>query len=351
MKRKCPRGTCLGWTFRMFLALWFSRDEHFAGGAFAGAYRPVHVAVPHLRCLRASPVDSAHRLPKRLAVARPHSGPEAPTVTAPTPLLGGPVFLDVLVGIRGTWSEELREHREDQLLAFLGCKLPGHAGVPALQETQEYPAAKIGRRVVEDDAHLVVEGKDGSGEALSTPEGLWVGDLHLGDVAHGHLLGELVPKRRQRGKVADPAGQRRRQGHYRPPRPDDAAVVGYLHAPVVLADRADRRAKPHCVTQPVGEPQSKLLRTSLQSALLGTVVGGHEPIQRAPRPAVEQEVQQRHLRRLGTEQRRNHRAPIAKSYLGLRVGNEPRVHRLRVPGTGVLGTPRRLERNLVRHLL
>src|SRR5215213_2327919 len=293
MKRKCPRGTCLGWTFRMFLALWFSRDEHFAGGAFAGAYRPVHVAVPHLRCLRASPVDSAHRLPKRLAVARPHSGPEAPTVTAPTPLLGGPVFLDVLVGIRGTWSEELREHREDQLLAYLGCKLPGHAGVPALQETQEYPAAKIGRRVVEDDAHLVVEGKDGSGEALSTPEGLWVGDLHLGDVAHGHLLGELVPKRRQRGKVADPAGPRRRQGHYRPP-PPDAAASG----------------------------------------------GGHEPIERASGPAVDQEVQQRHLRRLGAEQRRNYRAPIAESRLGLRVGYEPSLHRLGVPGVGVLGTPR-----------
>src|SRR5215211_5357044 len=108
MKRKCLRGPCLEWTFRMFRALWFSREEHFAGGALAGAYRSVHVAIPDLRCLRPRPVNPAHRLPKRLAVARPHSGPEAPAVAASAPLLGGPVSLDVLVRLCGTRPEELR---------------------------------------------------------------------------------------------------------------------------------------------------------------------------------------------------------------------------------------------------
>src|SRR5215218_4950676 len=99
MKRKCGRGTCLGSPFPMSWYLWFSREEHFAGGAFAGAYRSVHVAIPHLRGLCACPVDTVHGLPKRLAVARPHSGPEAPAVAAPAPLLGRPVSLDVLVGL------------------------------------------------------------------------------------------------------------------------------------------------------------------------------------------------------------------------------------------------------------
>src|ERR687897_1953305 len=105
MKRGCLRRTRLGWSFRLYLALWFSRDEHFAGGSLAGAYRSVHVAVPDLRCLRARPVDKAHGFPQRLAVARPHAGPEAPPVATPAPLIGGPVFLDVLLGVRGACSE------------------------------------------------------------------------------------------------------------------------------------------------------------------------------------------------------------------------------------------------------
>src|SRR5215210_2236045 len=129
MKRECLRRTCLGWSLRMYQALWFSRDEHFAGGALAGAYRSVHVAVPHLRCLRASPVDTANGLPQRLAVARPYAGPEAPPVAAPAPLLGCPVSLDILLGVRGAGPEELREHGEDQLLALLGRELPGPAAV------------------------------------------------------------------------------------------------------------------------------------------------------------------------------------------------------------------------------
>ena len=118
----------------MYQALWFSREEHFAGGALAGAYRSFHVAVPDLRCLRASPVDTAHGLPQRLAVARPYAGPEAPPVAAPAPLLGCLVSLDVLLGLRGAGPEELREHGEDQLLALLGRELPGPAAVPPLQE-------------------------------------------------------------------------------------------------------------------------------------------------------------------------------------------------------------------------
>src|SRR5919112_356152 len=121
-------------TFRLYLALWFSRDEHFAGGSLAGAYRSVHVAVPDLRCLRASPVDKAHGLPQRLAVARPHPGPETPPVAAPAPLLGCPVSLDILLGVRSAGPEELREHGEDQLLALLGRELPGPAAMPPLQE-------------------------------------------------------------------------------------------------------------------------------------------------------------------------------------------------------------------------
>ncbi len=58
-------------------ALRYLGDEHLAGSAFAGAHRPVHIAVPDLRGLRAHPVDSAHRLPERPAVARPHAGTEA----------------------------------------------------------------------------------------------------------------------------------------------------------------------------------------------------------------------------------------------------------------------------------
>src|SRR5215208_8532981 len=108
MKRECLRRTCLGWSLRMYQALWFSREEHFAGGALAGAYRSVHVAIPHLRGLRARPVDTAHGLSKRLAVACPHSGPKAPAVAAPTPLLGRPVPLDVLLGVCGARPEELR---------------------------------------------------------------------------------------------------------------------------------------------------------------------------------------------------------------------------------------------------
>src|SRR5919112_3912752 len=134
MQRECLRRTCLGWSFRMYQALWFSRDEHFAGGALAGAYRSVHVAVPDLRRLRAGPVDTAHGLPQRLAVPRPYAGPEAPTVAAPAPLLGGPVPLDILLGVRGAGPEELREHGEDQLLALLGRELPGPAAMPPLQE-------------------------------------------------------------------------------------------------------------------------------------------------------------------------------------------------------------------------
>src|ERR687897_2587380 len=118
----------------MFRALWFLGDEHFAGGAFAGAYRPVHVAIPDLRGLRPSPVDPAHRLPQRLAVARPHPGPEAPPVAASAPHLGCPVSLDILLGIRSAGPEELREHGEDQLLALLGRELPGPAAMPPLQE-------------------------------------------------------------------------------------------------------------------------------------------------------------------------------------------------------------------------
>jgi hemolysin III len=48
-------------------------------------------------------VDATHGLPQRLAVARPHPGPEAPPVAAPAPLLGGPVSLDLLVGVCGAW--------------------------------------------------------------------------------------------------------------------------------------------------------------------------------------------------------------------------------------------------------
>src|SRR5215210_6979312 len=71
-----------------------SGGKHFAGGPLAGAYRSVHVTVPDLRCLRAGPVDTAHGLPQRLAVARPHTGPEAPPIAAPAPHLGRPVPLE-----------------------------------------------------------------------------------------------------------------------------------------------------------------------------------------------------------------------------------------------------------------
>src|SRR5215213_3055559 len=108
MKRKCPRGTCLGWTFRMSRYLWFLGDEHLAGGALAGANRPVHIAVPDLGGLRARPVDSAHGLPERLTVAGPHAGTKASSVAAPAPLLGRPILLDVFVGICGARPEELR---------------------------------------------------------------------------------------------------------------------------------------------------------------------------------------------------------------------------------------------------
>jgi hypothetical protein len=67
--------------------------------------------------------------------------------------------------------------------------------VSPLHKAEEHPAAKVGRRVVEDDAYLV-EAEDGAGETFGTPEGLAVGELHLGDLAHGHLLDELVPKGR-----------------------------------------------------------------------------------------------------------------------------------------------------------
>src|SRR5918999_557841 len=208
MKRECLRRTCLGWSFRMYQALWFSRDEHFAGGALAGAYRSVHVAVPDLRRLRAGPVDTAHGLPQRLTVARPDAGPEAPSVAAPAPLLGGPVSLDVLVGGCGARTEEPREYREDQILTLLGRKLPSPAGVAPLQEAEEHAAARVRRRVVEDDAHLVVEAEGGAGETLSAPERLGVSEVHLGDVAHGHLLSELVAQGRQRRGVADSASKR-----------------------------------------------------------------------------------------------------------------------------------------------
>src|SRR5215211_3845085 len=138
-------------------------------------------------------MDPADGLPQRLAVARPHAGTEAPSVAAPAPLLGRPILLDVLLGVCGARPEEPRQHGEDKLLAFLGWELSGPAGVPALHEAEERPAAKVGWRVVEDDAHLVVEAEDRSGEPRGAPEGLGVGDLHLCDVAHGHLLGELIP--------------------------------------------------------------------------------------------------------------------------------------------------------------
>src|SRR5215211_9329617 len=180
--------------------------EHFAGGPLAGAYRPVHVAVPDLRGLRARPMDAAYGLPQRLAVAGPHARPEAPPVASPTPFFGRPVSLDVFLGVRGARSEELREDGEDQLLALLGMKLCGSSSVPPFQEAEEHAAAKIRRRVVEDDANLVFGGKDRSGEPFGAPERLGVGYLHLDDVAHGHLLGELVSQGRQRRRVADPAG-------------------------------------------------------------------------------------------------------------------------------------------------
>src|ERR687890_97641 len=63
-------------------ALWYLGDEHLAGGALAGANRPVHIAVPDLRGLRARPVDSAHGLPERLAVASPHAGTKASSVAS-----------------------------------------------------------------------------------------------------------------------------------------------------------------------------------------------------------------------------------------------------------------------------
>src|SRR5215210_2146184 len=111
-----------------------SGGKHFAGGPLAGAYRFVHVTVPDLRCLRAGPVDTAHGLPQRLAVARPRTGPEAPPIAAPAPHLGRPVPLDALLGLCGPRSEEPREHREDLRLALLGRKLPRLAGMIPLQE-------------------------------------------------------------------------------------------------------------------------------------------------------------------------------------------------------------------------
>jgi hypothetical protein len=38
-----------------------------------------------------------------------------------------------------------------------------------LQEAQEHTGTEVLWRVVEDDAHLVIEAEDGSGEALGTP--------------------------------------------------------------------------------------------------------------------------------------------------------------------------------------
>src|SRR5918992_354807 len=72
------------------------------------------------------------------------------------------------------------------------------------------------------------------------------------------------------------------------------------------------------------------LRTPLQTALLGAATGGDEPFERAPRPAVEQQVQERHLGRLGAEQRRDECAPVPERDPSLGVGGEPCIRRLRV---------------------
>jgi hypothetical protein len=124
-----------------------------------------------------------------------------------------------------------------------------------------------------------------------------------------------------------------------------------LHAPVVLADGRNRCPKPHDPAQPVGQPRGEPLGTALQAALLGAAAGGGEPLERAPRPAVEQEMQERHLGHLGAEHRRDERAPVPEPEPGLGVSGEPCVRRLRVPRGGLGHAPRLTKRDGLRHLL
>src|ERR687893_507721 len=108
---------------------------------------------------------------------------------------------------------------------------------------------------------------------------------------------------------------------------------------------------PQNVAQRVSQARGEPLRTALQAALLGAAAGGDEPLERAPRPAVEQKMQERHLRRLSAEHRRDERAPVPEPDPALGVSGEPSVQGLRVPRDGLGRTPRLVERYGLRHLL
>ena len=85
------------------------------------------------------------------------------------------------------------------------------------------------------------------------PERLVVAGLDLDDGAHRHLLGELVAPARERGAVADAAGERRRQGDDDALGAHAAVLVDDLDAVGVLADQVHGAAEAHGVAELLGQ--------------------------------------------------------------------------------------------------
>src|SRR5205823_2038311 len=99
--------------------------------------------------LGAGPVQAAHRLPQRGAELGPHPGREVGAVAPARPLLLGPVELDVVDRVAGSWPEVATERLEHLAAALVLRYAAEAAGLPALEEAEEHAGRAVGWGVVE----------------------------------------------------------------------------------------------------------------------------------------------------------------------------------------------------------
>jgi hypothetical protein len=186
-----------------------------------------------------------------------------------------------------------------------------------------------------------------AGQAVRAPERLVVDGMTLHDGAHGGALGELVPRRRQRRLVVDPAGEGRRDGDDDVARTAVAGVRRHRDPDGVLGDAPHGGAQHH--VEPVRQQDREPLRPADEAVLLRATAGAEQDVPTVAGVQVEQRVQQGQLGRL---RRPDGGHAGAQQLPGGRRGDvapQPGLERLAVPRCRVERAPRGVQRHRPGH--
>jgi hypothetical protein len=213
--------------------------------------------------------------------------------------LAQPVELDVVRDALGPRPEQAGQAGEDDPAALLRRAAAELADVPAAREADERGSLRAG---VDDhlDRPLDAEGQAGE-PAVAPPRAVVERDaLHVR--RHPRAALEAAAPGGKRRAELDPLDERRRERDHAGVRRPDALAGHRRHAVRGLLDAVDRRAEDDPLPQPPREPSGHLPGAALDVVLLRAAAEPRDRRQPAPGLGVGEEVQERHVVRLGPDQ-------------------------------------------------